>query len=682
MSRHAAASGMVLLENDGVLPLTHGQKIALFGIGSRQTIPGPLRLTQYETVTVEAGLRNAGFQINTDAWAEERDPEMNTAVVVFSRVTEPEKERRQAKGDYYLSDAELTLLHQVKDDYEKVIVVLNMSCVIDLSFLEDSPVNALLLMGLAGPEGGNALADILTGDVTPCGHLTDTWAYHYEDYPTASSFCRHSGTIYQEKYTEGIYMGYRYFDTFGVKPRYPFGYGLSYTTFEHTVRNVNYHDGMISIEMSVKNTGAYRGADVVEFYVSKPWGLRRKELKQLVGFQKTRVLNVGEEVSFTMEAPVYHLASWHTGKSRYFYDKGDYIVLAGSSSERVAPVGLLHFPKTLWMDPLKGICPLQDALSELIPPEDVYQKKRAEWMQNTSELPKAEIKSAKLIRHIEDSWELIDWEDIAGDEIAAAPFALRRMSLNEKIHTVVGQDSLKNVYDFQLAHELLPCGTLLAQSFDMHLLRQIGELIGEMMREAGVRLYLSPSLNLHRDPLGGENANSYSEDPLLNGLSEAALTDGIQMYRELGVVMRSFACSNRAENQRGVAAVISERALREIYFKGFEFCIRQSQPKALMTSYNKINGVHSANSYDLCTEVARNEWGFEGVILTSQGATNDGAGCSAAKCIAAGVDLVMPGNVSDIIEVKEALEGNGDFILTEDQLDICALRVLTFLVTR
>ncbi len=682
MSRTAAAQGMVLLENDGVLPLKKGQKIALFGTGAKRTLHGTTPLKHYRNVSVEEGLLNAGFQINTDAWSEERDPELDTAIIVFSRLPEAGRDRQTVRGDYFLSDAELTLLHQVTDDYPHVIVVLNMSNVIDLSFLDDCPVSALVLMGLAGPEGGNALADILSGDVNPCGRLTDTWAMQYQDYPVSDTFSRNNGNIYEERYSEGIYVGYRYFDTFGIRPRYPFGYGLSYTTFAYRAQHVRYRDGMVTIELSVKNTGTMAGAEVLQFYVSKPWGLRRNELKQLVGFRKTQVLRPNEEVTIVIEAPIYGLATWHTGKAQYYYDKGDYIALAGSSAQDVQPVGILHLPKRLWMEPLKSICPLQDALKELVPPEHSYRMQRAEWMKQAEHVPHTEINSAQMIRHVEDSWELIDWDDLSGDEMQSAPFALRRMSLNEKIRTVIGEESLKQTPDFQTADELFPCGTHLAQTFDTHLLMQVGETVGELMKAEGVRLYLAPLINLHRDPLGGSNTQAFSEDPLVSGQCAAALADGVQRHRELGLVLRHFACSNQAENEKGLSAIISERALREIYLKSFEICIREAQPKALMTAYHKINGVHCANSSDLCTEITRNEWGFEGIILTDWGATNKGAGCSAARCIAAGVDMVMPGGFSDTIELKEALEGNGDYVLHEDQLDICALRALTFLLTR
>lgn len=222
----------------------------------------------------------------------------------------------------------------------------------------------------------------------------------------------------------------------------------------------------------------------------------------------------------------------------------------------------------------------------------------------------------------------------------------------------------------------VPVGTMLAQTFDRSLLREIGTLIGREMKEFGVTLWLAPGMNIHRNPLCGRNFEYYSEDPLLSGSMAAAITWGVQGFRGIGTTIKHHACNNQEDNRMGVAEIISERALREIYLKGFEIAIQESQPMAVMTSYVKINGVHSANNYDLCTVAARKEWGFKGILMTDWLATNDGHGASAVKCVQAGNDLIMPGNESDIYEIYEALDGENDLYLKEEELDVCVLRIL------
>ena len=227
----------------------------------------------------------------------------------------------------------------------------------------------------------------------------------------------------------------------------------------------------------------------------------------------------------------------------------------------------------------------------------------------------------------------------------------------------------------------IPVGTLLAQTFDTELLEEVGRMIGAELEEFGVTLWLAPGMNIHRNPLCGRNFEYYSEDPLVSGKMAAALTRGVQSRYGVGTTIKHYACNNQEENRRGVSSIVSERALREIYLKGFEIAIKESQPKAIMTSYNKVNGVHTANSYDLCTTAARKEWGFAGIIMTDWTTTNADGGSSAAKCIAAGNDLVMPGTDTDRREILDALSAENDQYLEEKDLTACAQRILEMIFT-
>ncbi len=731
LAKQAAAEGIVLLENDGTLPLMANEKVALYGEGVTNTIAWGDSLAKMHSryvKNIEEGLAEHGFLVMEH---DRIDPETKTAIFVLSRQSSEGRDRELVAGDYLMTEEEELILSQITAIYPKVIVVLNVGGIVDLSFLEKYHISALLLMGYGGMEGGSALASVLSGEINPSGRLTDSWAYQYEDYPCNEKTLRKAHNRYEKYYTEGIYVGYRYFDTFGVKVRYPFGYGLSYTTFSYEAARIAEKNGMVSVKMTVKNTGDRAGADVIQLYVSKPWGLRRKELKQLVGFQKTRVLEAGETEQFVIEFPLYAIAAWHTGESCYIYDKGSCMMLAGHSCMDVKTIGILHFSDVFRMEKLNNICPLQDALREITPPEDIHQKMRSRWRKEAAGHPNIEITETKMADLFENTNELLDWDDLSVDDFQLAPLHLRRMTMDEKIHTVVGQMKMPGEefmsYTAEIApgaagettHQLqanlqidpaafadgpsglcltpsyqrgendeicyqfttaFPSGTVLAQSFNAKLWRQIGKAIAVEMREFNVKLWLAPAMNVHRDPLCGRNFEYYSEDPILSGICAAQITKGVQKDRGLGTTIRQFACNNQENYSREYSSIISERALREIYLKGFEICIRESQPKAMMTAYNKINGIHCANNYDLCTEVLRNEWEFEGVVMTDWNTTNDGGGCSAAKCIAAGNDLVMPGRVSDLIEVKEAMEGNGNFMLSEDQLNASTLRILTLLL--
>lgn len=747
-----ALEGMVLLENDGTLPLKETSKVALYGEGARHTVPfaeGIFSVSCRNPVSVEEGLKSEGFEITTEDWLDafdlsrtgdgkrkllpdiQRTKDTDTAIVVLSRMPKQGEDRRYEKGDYFLTDEESAMVFQVARLYPKTIILLNVCGLIDLSFLDKNPISSVLLMGLAGQAGGEAAARLIRGTNTPSGKLTDTWAFHYEDYPAAESFLHNPEHPYRERYREGIYVGYRYFRSFGIPARYDFGYGLSYTTFSWRVRHVENKEGNIRLHITIKNTGTETGKEVLQIYVSKPWGLRKKELIQLVAFHKTKELAPGEEERLTIHFPIFRLASYHAGQSKYFFDRGDYIVLLGNGMDHLDPAALLHVSRTLYLNKMKSILHLHDALKEIEPPENVYMTARAAWLKHSSILPIIEIKDPRLVHHSEETLEWIDWDDLPGDEVSAAPFALRRMTLRDKVHLVVGHHPTQNQINSGEEHEpvpgamgqtttilaqrlripsaiiagssqglnlkkyytaggkdqwqittAIPDGTVLAQTFDRELLKRTGEMIAEEMKYFHVRLWLAPGMNIHRNMLCGSNAFSFSEDPLLSGLMAAALTDGVQEDRSIGIVINSFACQNQEDNRRDVSSVVSERALREIYLKGFEICVQHSQPKAIMTSYNKINGIHAANSTDLCTEVARNEWGFEGFFMTPWAATNENGGSSAAKCIDSGCDLILPGGDSDRKEIRQALQGTGDFSLRLEDLNQSALRILTFILTR
>ena len=797
IARRAAAEGMVLLENDGTLPFRPGARLALMGTGARHTIKGGTGsgdVNSRDTVSVDQGLRDAGFAITTTeyldafdaAYAKARDewekaiyaatggerayyklyqaharlsPKMpddlpfpedacrraDAGVYVISRISGEGVDRRDEPGDYYLSDAERAELKRMTELCPRVVVVLNIGGVIDLDFLDELNVAALVLMSQAGVEGGSALADVLSGAVNPGGRLTDTWARRYPDYPSSEGFSYRNGNTIEEEYTDGIYVGYRYFDTFGVKPRYPFGYGLSYTRFEQETRGVRVEGDEVSVDVRVVNRGDMAGRQVVQLYASCPAAEQKKELKRLVAFGKTACLEPGAAETLTLRFELNALASYRAGRAAYALEKGDYLLLCGTSSAETVCVARLRLAETLYLPRLHNVCELLGALREIepdgsaraaleagvgdVPVIGIDEAARCLWTEaalpaqpplDAARLEQAkaivsQLTDAEKVRLVVGSPSTLSGDEIGGAAnsvpgaagetvglpergiprmvVADGPAGLRLQKRYEvdpetgRIYRLDRFATLENRFFGKLAaHEgavsrwqfatAIPVGTLLAQSFDTALLEEVGEMIAGELQAFGVTVWLAPGMNIHRNPLCGRNFEYYSEDPLVAGAMAAAITRGVQRTAGVGTCIKHYACNNMEDNRFHVTSNIGERALREIYLKGFEIAVKTAQPMSIMTSYNRINGVHAANSADLCTTVAREEWGFAGFIMTDWTTTNSGHGSSAAKCIRAGNDLVMPGTEGDRREIAEALEGKGEQSLDPQKLEASCVRLV------
>ena len=624
-----------------------------------------------------------------------------------------------------------------------MIVLLNVGGVIDVSFTERFRTDALLLMSQAGSEGGNAVADVLCGNVNPCGRLTDTWAYRYEDYPSSADFSHRNGNLTEEYYTEGIYVGYRYFDSFGVRPRYPFGYGLSYTDFSCEVCGAELKGREIAVRVKVRNTGSRPGRQVVQLYAACPSGELTTERKRLTAFGKTGVLAPGAEETLTLSFAADRLAVYHEGRSAYLLQAGEYGIFAGENAAVLIPAVRLSVKETVLLEQLTPVCELMETLKEIRPENPDEDLGRFSFpcpcidITEAAKLPAAqaaaetdgeraarekaaaiasgmtlhdkaclvvgarsamagEIVGVQAMSVPGAAGETVSFADygIPGMVLADGPAGVRinadyeidpgtgeiiqpkdwfEMLERRFFNKVVRHEGTELRYQITTA---IPIGTLLAQSFDTALVEEVGRAIADELRAFGIAVWLAPGMNIHRNPLCGRNFEYYSEDPLVSGLMAAAITRGVQHEPGVGVSIKHFACNNQEDNRMHVNEMITERTLREIYLKGFEIAVKTDDPMTIMTSYNRINGVHSANSYDLCTVVARQEWGFRGYIMTDWSTTN-GGGSNAAKCIAAGNDLVMPGKDSDIREIEDAVEGKRLPHLPEAKLDESVIRLIS-----
>mgnify|MGYP003288337489 CR=1 FL=1 len=786
--RHLAGECMVLLENDGVLPFSDKiKKIALYGTGARHTVKGGTGsgdVNVRKTVSIARGLEEAGFEIVTEDWLDRYDrdleeaqktylkklkdmsdetgepsvilgfkhpfqepeqpiveetdiKEADAAIYVLARNSGEGKDRRAEKGDYYLSDRELQNIRFMTENYSNCVVLLNTGGVIDLTELRKiSGVQAILLTGQTGNMGGHAVADVLMAKTVPSGKLTDTWARSYEDYPSSATFSHRDGNLDDEYYSDGIYVGYRYFDTFGVMPLYCFGYGKSYTEFEIKTMNVTADEKQVQVEVEVTNIGdKYPGKEVVQVYYSAPDGIMEKPTQELAGFAKTKLLAPGEKDVVTITFATTDMASFDAYDAAWVMEEGEYTIRVGNSSRNTEAVAVIDLDEQVTTLQLKRLMRDTIAVRELhhmipifdiefdfgVPAIPFRIMLQAENFKK--ELVEYEVMRRTLMDKRKD--EVLTLEDVkAGnatlDELTA------QLTVEEMAELCVGTerrngdgnvigsasscvpgaagDTTSSLLETRKVPNLIqadgpaglrletpctaiPIATTLAQSWDMDLIHRMGELVGEEMKQLHVDLWLAPGMNIHRNPLCGRNFEYYSEDPVLTGLCAATETKGVQSQKGKGTTIKHFAGNNQEDNRMFTNAHISERALREIYLKGFEIAVKTAQPYAIMTSYNLINGVHSANNYDMLQNIARDEWGFEGLVMTdwytSQDTTEMGmvspsgkySHSSSVQCIKAGNDLQMPGcqqNVDDIVEaVNEGKE------ITKADLQRCAKHILS-----
>ncbi len=822
LSRKAASAGMVLLKNEGaILPLDKAKPVALYGSGAYKTIKGGTGsgdVNERSTVSISEGIRGAGYTIANEDWLKEyaglydeargqwidlmksrletetseallaffdfycanpfqtpsgslpTEAACDTAVYVLSRNAGEGADRFAAPGDYYLTEAEEEMLAAVCKLYQHVVLIVNAGGIVDMAMVDKyANIQAVLIVSQPGMEAGNAVADVLSGAVAPSGKLTDSWAFNYADYPSSATFSHNDGDVLHEQYTEGIYVGYRYFDTFGVPVRYGFGAGLSYTEFALKTDSIQtVSDGTdakngsglarkIAVEVTVTNTGKTAGKEVVQVYASAPGEKGQdKEFRRLTGFGKTKELQPGESQTLVITFPAEQMASYCMGRKVWYLEDGLYAIWVGDSLESAKVAGGVHVAKEVFTEKDQEICPLPEE-------EKASLKEAHDKLMATLDTEKLAARRTQAKREATESscgvaeLDLTDWkvreveykgnvptEDeeakaiaesltveqlislstgavgkgqggalgAAGESVPGSAAQTSNCAREQGVAPIVLADGpaglrLMKYYDVDdatgnvlqkpfafsleggcLCDDLgisegqsrhyqyctaIPVGTLLAQTFDTALVEEVGEMIGKELQMFNVTLWLAPGMNIHRNPLCGRNFEYYSEDPLVAGVMAAAMTKGVQENAGVGTTIKHFACNSQEDSRKFSNSVLCERALREIYLKGFEIAVKSAQPMSIMTSYNEINGVHAANNADLCTKAARDEWGFKGVIMTDWTTTEDGPQCTASGCIHAGNEWTMPGVQADHENIRQALaEGS----LTEEELRACASRAI------
>ena len=787
--RSHLAECTVLLKKDGNFPLSAPCSIAAYGNGVRGTVKGGTGSGEVNSryfVTVEEGLERAGFTVTTKEWLEgwERiysrakkvfrdrlmaealakranpvaygsgkvmnQPESDlplsgdgdAAIYVVSRVSGEGNDRTFAAGDIGLTRSEIRDILALNKKYEKFMLVLNVGGMVDLSGVEE--VGNILLLSQLGVETGDALADILLGRQNPSGKLATTWA-DLEDASPVGTFGDHNDTYYNE----GIYVGYRYFDSVGKRARWPFGFGLSYTEFETKTEGVSLAGSKVTVKSSVVNTGAFPGKEVVQVYLSAPQGKLDKPYQDLAGFAKTADLLPGERGEVEVSFDLKDMASYDEGCSCWILEAGDYIVRVGTSGVDTRPAAIIRLAeetvvsrvKKCFGDPgfadWKPEARAETALPENLPvltfdtaaiePAAVdydtpYGVDPAVEGLTDEQLAYAHVgafnpkavksmignASTTVAGAAGETTGMLKEAGFKTLVMADGPAGVRlapRCWRDEKGSYAIGQlgfpDSMAEMLPSVVKWVLkkingkrmprgtkveyqyctaMPIGTALAQSWNVDLARLCGDIAGEEMARFGVHLWLAPAMNIHRSVLCGRDFEYFSEDPLISGKMAAALTLGVQSHPGRGVTIKHYAANNQETNRTGSNSRVSERALREIYLKGFGICVREAHPTAVMTSYNLINGQHTAESRDLCDAVLRREFGFDGIIMSDwvvgDGVMNSREDIHPAvkpqRAAAAGGDLFMPGCKADYNNILKGLE-TGE--VTREQLKINATRL-------
>ena len=792
LAREAAAEGFVLLKNEGgALPLA-GRKIALYGMGARMTVKGGLGSGSVEercSINIEEGLKNAGYEITTGDWLDDYDAEHNaayqeyhdmvedkikgltdpmqiiplahsfvyrfpsgrlisredirksgtdTAVYVLMRQAGECNDRKLEKGDYYITDIERKNLETVADAYAHTILVMNVGGHMDMEFLDEIPgIDAVVLFVQGGEEGGNALADVLSGRINFSGKLTDTIPMRYEDIPFGDEFSHLNGNLENEYYKEGIFVGYRYFDSFGKDVRYPFGYGLSYTGFEIKAEEVFIKQTEVTVRVRVTNTGRVSGKEVVQLYVSAPAGGQEKELRRLITFAKTKALEAGAFEVLTLTFDLADCASYDETEAGWRLDAGRYLVWVGNSSRNTAAAAVIKLQESVITCQCKNCCVAVDELPVFVPDRKktgtvgdvpvltadtaLFETRVTDYTEPACE-ETAQEKEILDSLTIEEQALLLQGGDLRNPpkgafEIHGAGGKTVTGLLDKGICNVIFSDGPAGVnianqvkalpgggfapsqvperYSWGVMGEAMqaklkqipgdavyryatawPVEMLLAQTWNLPLLQRVGEAVGEEMLAFGITIWLAPGMNIHRNPLGGRTFEYYSEDPVLTGEMAAALTKGVQSHKGIGTCMKHFCCNNTEDNRNYISSNVSERALREIYLKGFEIAVKKSRPKAVMSSYNMLNHIYTANRHDLLTDILRCEWGFEGFVMTDWGSTNEKAG-EPGKCAVSGNDLVMPGSDFDRKGILDAIR-SGE--LDQKTLRRSACRILRLML--
>ena len=646
------------------------------------------------------------YDINLDFSAE-------ACIYVLSRICGEGNDRKNIKGDFELTDTEIKQITILNEKYDKFMLVLNVGGPIDLSKVSD--VKNILLLSQLGVSTSEVLVDILLGRVNPSGKLTTTWAdfksYNDLDFYDAD----------ETNYNEGIYVGYRYFDSANVKPLYPFGFGLSYTDFKIDYLGYKVDKSIIKVKVKVTNTGNFSGKEVVQVYLSKPSNLIDNPYQDLVAFKKTKLLDKNESEELEIIFDLCDNSNYYEKMNSYILSDGKYVVRVGNSSRNTKAYLVLELDKLVEIKKVRSLIDKPNFTDQVFHDYKDEDLSSIETYKLDLDIKPVIEKYNKDTVILDEAKKLNDTDlakmcmgtfrekrsflsvvgnasrSVAGaagesrmldgiDPITMAdgPAGLRlarKYYVDKKgVHPIEGnglpESMMELLSPFQrfifklLVHNkkkapkgcevkyqyatAIPIGVALAQSFNLDYVYNCGDIVGSEMEMFNVKLWLAPALNIHRSVLCGRNFEYYSEDPLISGLVAKSITLGVQKHKNCGVTIKHFVCNNKETNRMCNSSNLSERTLREIYLKGFEICIKEAKPEAIMSSYNLINGTHASEHKGLMKDYLRNECNFDGLIMTdwtTPGFTNPKLKYKVMdikNVVNAGGDIFMPGCSYDL----------------------------------
>ena len=690
IARQVAAESCVLLKNDDkALPLRKGDKIAVFGrsafnyyksglgsgglVNTRYVVSILDALREIKDITLNENLLKVyeewivenpydeGTGWGNVPWSQKEmeledsvlkiASDVDIALVIIGRTAGEDQDSKNEPGSYLLTEEEEVMIEKVSSTFKRTVVILNVGNIIDMKWVEKYNPSSVLYVWQGGQEGGNAVADILTGKVNPCGKLTDTIARNIEDYPSSKNF----GDAEKNYYQEDIYVGYRYFESFAKKKvLYPFGYGLSYTNFEIKGKLLEVTDKEIIVEVNVFNKGRVAGKEVVQVYIEAPQGKLGKPSRSLAGFTKTNVINQGESEKVIINIPKYYIASYDdsgvTGyKSSYVLEEGCYRVYIGADvrsaivsgeynqkftvleklEEAYAPtVSFERFKATINEDG-NYMVTMEEVPTRTINPYEKMVERREDEIYYTGD------KGYKLGDVFDKKISLDDFIAQLSDDDLICMFRGEGMcspkvtpgtaaafgGITDKLRSfgipvaccADGPSGIR--MDCGTKAFSLPDGTALGCTFNVELVKELYTMTGLELRKNKIDSLLGPGMNIHRHPLNGRNFEYISEDPLVTGKISSAQVIGMQLSGSAPTI-KHFCANNQEASRRFVDSIVSERALREVYLRGFEIAVKEGKARSVMTTYNPVNGIWTAGSYDLCTTILRSEWGFDGIVMT------------------------------------------------------------------
>lgn len=766
-ARQAVAEGQVLLQNQNhVLPLPKGSHVAVFGrmqlhyyksgTGSGgmvnvNKVTGILEaLEESEDVQVYEPLVDVyrewekdhpfdeGVGWGNEPWSQE-EMELNEAlveeaaekneyaIVILARTAGEDKDNKMLEGAYCLTSIEEDMLHKVRKNFAKMIVLLNTGNIMDMSFMDKYRPDAVMYVWQGGMIGGLGTVDVLTGKVCPSGRLSDTIAAQMSDYPADPYF----GGLEQNLYVEDIYVGYRYFESVAKsKVLYPFGFGLSYTTFSMEADGFSYAENQVSFVMKVTNTGSVAGKEVVQVYAKAPLGKLGKPARVLIDFKKTKELKPGECEELTFAIPTSVFASYNEVAAAkmptgWVLEAGEYTIYAGGNVRDAYAVGSFTLDELQIVEECRNaLAPttafkrmkmtaanehaeaagvyevaMEEVPLRVVSPEEKRNAELPESYEMTGDrgIKLADVKAGKatldeFVAQLteEELASIVRGEGMGSPKVTAgtaAAFGGVTKSLLEKgIPCGCCDDGPSGMrLDSGMKAFSLPNGTLLACTFNTQLNEELYAFTAVEMIKNRVDILLGPGMNIHRHPLNGRNFEYFSEDPLLTGKMAAAQVRGLKSAGVTGS-LKHF-CGNNQETRRHTSnSIASERALREIYLRGFEIAVKEAKADAVMTTYGPVNGIWTSSNYDLVTDILRKQWGFEGVVMTDWWAYVCKEGDKPAKTdfatmVKAQNDLYMVCPDSEKNEHGDnTVESLHDGSLTLGELQRCAKNICHFMM--